>query len=133
VFVEYEPQTRVEGEIQQMPADFPVTEFWRVLTGAATGRSSAQQVTLFDSVGFALEDHSALTFLRDAAAELGIGSVIDLVPAAADPKDLFGVLRGDGSSASARPVVVQTEGQHGRRQVLERGADRLEHGALVGG
>ena len=31
VFVEYELQTRIEGDIQQMPADFPVAEFWRVL------------------------------------------------------------------------------------------------------
>ena len=132
VFVEYEPQTRVEGEIQQMPADFPVTAFWQVLTGAAAGRSSAQQVTLFDSVGFALEDHAALTFLRDVAAELGIGSVIDLVPVAADPKNLFGLLRGDGPPASAGVCPAQAEDQHGRRQVFERRADGLEHGALVG-
>ena len=33
VFVEYEPQTRIEGDIQQMPADFPVVELWRVLAG----------------------------------------------------------------------------------------------------
>jgi ornithine cyclodeaminase len=131
VFVEYEPQTRVEGEIQQMPADFPVTEFWRVLTGAAAGRQSAQQVTLFDSVGFALEDHSALTFLRDAALELGIGSPIDLVPASADPKNLFGLLRDEGAAVSVGPVAVQTEGQHGRRQVFERRADGLEHGAFA--
>ena len=38
VAVEYEPQTRVEGEIQQMPADFPVVELWRVLAGEAPGR-----------------------------------------------------------------------------------------------
>ena len=153
VFVEYEPQTRIEGEIQQMPADFPVTEFWRVLTGAAPGRNNAQDVTLFDSVGFALEDHSALTFLRDAAAELGIGSVIDLVPALADPKNLFGLLGGFGgfggfsgfSGAGAVPsasstdaalsgggVAVQAQDQHGRRQVRQRRADGLEHGALVG-
>jgi ornithine cyclodeaminase len=52
-------------------------------------------VTVFDSVGFALEDYSALTFVRDAAAELGIGDVIELVPHAADPKNLFGVLRAE--------------------------------------
>ncbi|MES2715200.1 MAG: ornithine cyclodeaminase [Pseudomonadota bacterium] len=93
VFVEFEPQTRIEGDIQQMPADFPVTEFWRVLARTAPGRRSADQVTVFDSVGFALEDYSALTFMRDAAAELGIGETVELVPEAADPKNLFGVLR----------------------------------------
>jgi len=92
VFVEYEPQTRVEGDIQQMPADFAVTEFWRVLAGDAPGRVHAQQVTVFDSVGFALEDHAALTFMRDAALELGLGELIDLVPRPVDPKDLYGLL-----------------------------------------
>ena len=50
-------------------------------------------MTVFDSVGFALEDYAALRFMRDAAAELGIGGVIQLVPQAADPKNLFGELR----------------------------------------
>jgi len=93
VFVEYEPQSRIEGDLQQMPADFAVTEFWRVLAGEAPGRTSAEQVTVFDSVGFALEDFSALRLLRDLAAELDLGRKIDLVPDMADPKNLFGELR----------------------------------------
>jgi ornithine cyclodeaminase len=110
VFVEFEAQTRVEGDIQQMPADFPVTEFWRVLAGQAPGRSSADQVTVFDSVGFALEDYSALTFMRDTAAELGLGEVIELVPKAADPKNLFGVLR-DEPVHHGLPVAVAADRQ----------------------
>lgn len=90
VFVEYPPQTRIEGEIQNVAPDFPVTEFWRVLTGAAPGRTSAEQVTIFDSVGFALEDFSALRHLRADIAGLGLGIEIDLVAAPDDPKDLFG-------------------------------------------
>jgi len=101
VFVEFEPQTRIEGDIQQMPADFVVTEFWRVLSGQAPGRTDTAQVTVFDSVGFALEDYSALTFMRDAAAQLGIGEIVELVPEAIDPKNLFGVLCGE-----PRPVVA---------------------------
>ncbi|MDZ5456943.1 ornithine cyclodeaminase [Azohydromonas lata] len=93
VFVEFEPQTRIEGEIQQMPADFPVTELWRVLAGQHPGRRADEEVTLFDSVGFALEDYSALTWVHDTALSLGIGQRIDLVPAQDDPKDLFGLLR----------------------------------------
>jgi ornithine cyclodeaminase len=90
VFVEYEPQTRIEGDIQQMSPDFPVTELWRVLSRQAPGRNSASQVTVFDSVGFALEDYSALTFLRDMAQEHQIGRIIELVPTLSDPKNLFG-------------------------------------------
>lgn len=92
VFVEFEPQSRIEGELQQMPAGFRVTELWRVLTGDADGRRSADEITVFDSVGFALEDYSALRLLRDCAAELGLGREIDLVPRMQDPKDLFGHL-----------------------------------------
>jgi len=93
VFVEFEPQTRIEGELQQMPADFPVTEFWRVLAGTHPGRMHRNEITVFDSVGFALEDHAALCFVQDVAQELGIGETIRLVPELADPKDLFGLLR----------------------------------------
>jgi ornithine cyclodeaminase len=108
VFVEFEPQTRIEGDIQQMPADFAVTEFWRVLDGQALGRTSARQVTVFDSVGFALEDYSALSFMRDAAVELDIGELIDLVPRSADPKNLFGLLRSE-PAAIAKTAVAQWE------------------------
>ena len=93
VFVEYAPQTRIEGDIQQLPGDFPVTELWEVLAGRRPGRTGDAQVTVFDSVGFALEDFSALRFLRDAAERLGIGQPIALIPQPADPKDLFGMLR----------------------------------------
>ena len=107
VFVEFEPQTRIEGDIQQMPADFPVTEFWRVLSGDMPGRTSDAQVTVFDSVGFALEDYSALTFVRDAAAELGIGDIVELVPRNADPKNLFGVLRSEAPRPASSPAGPQ--------------------------
>ena len=90
VFVEFEPQSRIEGELQQMPADFAVTELWQVLTGAAPGRRTRDEVTLFDSVGFALEDYSALRLLRDCADELGLGREAGLIPSLRDPKDLFG-------------------------------------------
>jgi ornithine cyclodeaminase len=75
-----------------MPADVPVTELWQVLSGTAAGRTAAEQVTVFDSVGFALEDYSALRFMREQAIALGIGEPLPLIPALADPKDLFSVL-----------------------------------------
>ncbi|HVL46817.1 MAG TPA: ornithine cyclodeaminase, partial [Acidovorax sp.] len=93
VFVEYALQTRIEGDIQQLAPDFAVTELWEVLAGQHGGRSSDAAVTVFDSVGFALEDFSALRFLRDAAAELGMGQPIELIPQLSDPKNLFGLLR----------------------------------------
>ncbi|MBV9697989.1 MAG: ornithine cyclodeaminase [Gammaproteobacteria bacterium] len=93
IVVEFEAQSRIEGEIQQLPADFPVTELARVLQGAAPGRASAAEVTVFDSVGFALEDFSALRYLRRIHHEEGgPRAAIDLVPDLDDPKDLFALL-----------------------------------------
>ncbi|MGL5008880.1 MAG: ornithine cyclodeaminase, partial [Paracoccaceae bacterium] len=43
IFVEYPPQTRIEGEIQQLPEDYPVTELWQVMAGTAPGRTDARQ------------------------------------------------------------------------------------------
>ncbi len=94
IFVEFEPQTRIEGDIQQLPVEHPVVDLWRVLAGAAEGRQSREQITVFDSVGFALEDYSALRLVYQLAQDMGIGQEVDLVPPADDPKDLFRHTRG---------------------------------------
>lgn len=94
VIVEYEPQSRIEGEIQQLPADFPVLEFADVLAETVEGRSSAEDVTIFDSVGFALEDYSALRYLHKLQQEDPADRRrIDLIPYLDDPKNLFGLLQ----------------------------------------
>lgn len=109
VVVEFEPQSRIEGEIQQMPADFPVTEFHRILTGQAPGRRTAQEVTVFDSVGFALEDFSALRTLHALLQQYPhLGTPIDLVPQMNDPKDLFGLLH---ATAPQARTALQPEPQ----------------------
>lgn len=92
VFVEFPEQTRIEGEIQQMAADFAVTEFWQVLGNQAPGRTSADQVTIFDSVGFAIEDFAALRYVRDAVDGTDFFEEIDLVANPENPKDLFGLI-----------------------------------------
>ncbi|WP_322060264.1 ornithine cyclodeaminase [Paraburkholderia sp. J63] len=109
VFVEYEPQTRIEGDIQQMPSDFPVTELWRVLRGETAGRKNASQVTIFDSVGFALEDYSALRYLYALAVQYVAGTEISLIPPAADPKNLFALVSMQTAPASR---IVALEPTH---------------------
>lgn len=92
IFVEFPPQTRVEGEIQQLDADYPVTELWQVIAGQKQGRTSEKQITLFDSVGFAIEDFSMLRMVRDLVQGTAFYSDIDLIAEPADPRDLFGLL-----------------------------------------
>jgi ornithine cyclodeaminase len=102
VVVEFEPQSRMEGEIQQMDAAFPVSELAAVLDGRVRARTSADDVTIFDSVGFALEDFAALRYLlRIHQEERGAQPQIDLVPELADPKNLFALL-------ANRPLAVPT-------------------------
>jgi ornithine cyclodeaminase len=92
IFVEYPAQTRVEGEIQQLAPDHPVTELWRVIAGEVPGRQNAAEITLFDSVGFAIEDFSALRYIRAKALETGLYDTLDMIADPDDPRDLFGML-----------------------------------------
>jgi len=105
VFVEYEPQTRIEGDLQQMPPDFAVTELWQVLLGQAPGRTTDAEMTIFDSVGFALEDFSALRYMRDSALALGMRRTLALIPELDDPKNLFALVRPAAPAAAAAPTA----------------------------
>ncbi len=94
VFVEYTAQTRIEGEIQQMPADFPVTELWQVIAGEKPGRGQApRHITLFDGVGFAIEDFSALRWLRDKVSAGRHCHLLDMVADPDDPRELYGMVQ----------------------------------------
>ncbi|MBO9432970.1 ornithine cyclodeaminase [Ruegeria sp. R13_0] len=92
IFVEYPEQTRIEGEIQALEDDHPVTELWQVMTGQARGRTDDKQITLFDSVGFAIEDFSALRVIKSAVAETDFFEPLDMLADPDDPRDLFGML-----------------------------------------
>ena len=92
IFVEFPPQTRIEGEIQQLAPDHPVTELWQVMTGVAKGRSDPAQITLFDSVGFAIEDFSALRYVREKIRGTAFYTDLDMVADPDEPRDLFGML-----------------------------------------
>jgi ornithine cyclodeaminase len=91
-FVEYPPQTWIEGEIQRMDRNYPITELWRVVAGLAPGRRDAQQITLFDSVGFAIEDFSALQYVREVIGETPFFEMLDMIADPDDPRDLYGML-----------------------------------------
>ncbi len=93
IFVEYPPQTRIEGEIQQLDDDYPVIELWKVISGQLLGRVTNNQITLFDSVGFATEDFSALRYIRDQLERTGHFVELDLLADPDDPRDLFGMVQ----------------------------------------
>ena len=96
IFVEYPPQTRIEGEIQQLAPNHQVTELWQVMTGAAKGRRDSRAITLFDSVGFAIEDFSALRYvhaqLNTLPKSMGFSQDLDMIADPDEPRDLYGML-----------------------------------------
>jgi len=107
IFTEFTPQTRIEGEIQQLPADYPVAELWEVITGKAKGRQSAREITLFDSVGFAIEDFSALRWVWRNVLGTPFYQELDLLADPDEPRDLFGMLL-RAQAAGASPVLRET-------------------------
>ena len=93
IFVEYPPQTRIEGEIQQLDDDHPVIELWQVMTGEKPGRTGDRQITLFDSVGFAIEDFSALRYVHSRIKGTPFYTELDMLADPDDPRDLFGMVQ----------------------------------------
>ena len=58
----------------------------------AQGRCARDQITVFDSVGFATEDFSALRYLSDLIEGTDFYDEIDLLTEPEDPRNLFGLL-----------------------------------------
>src|SRR5271168_491963 len=106
IVVEFEPQARIEGEIQQLDAAARVIEIADVVSGEVPARLGSTDVSIFDSVGFALNDFSSLRYLHRLDRELAGGSVIDLIPSLDDPKDLFGELKLGSSRGKSRTPAL---------------------------
>jgi hypothetical protein len=124
VFVEYAEQTRIEGDIQQMPADFPVTELWRVFTGEAPGRSTPDEITLFDSVGFGIEDFSALSYVHALVEGREDLRRLDLIVELDNPRDLYTLLH-DAAVSLSQPAAKANGATHRARLFFKQ--DRIRH------
>lgn len=104
IFVEYLPQTIEEGDIQRLTeeevSEKVTGELWQLVTGERLGRQSNSDVTIFDGVGFAIEDYSVLRLAYDLATHYNLGTEMDLIPPIEDPKNLISVLPGYGASVT---------------------------------
>lgn len=70
-----------------------------MIQGLHPGRQHESEVAVFDSVGFAIEDFSALRYLARSVDRTHIARDIDLVADPLDPKDLYGYI----AESSVRP------------------------------
>jgi len=97
IVVEYFDQSFIEGEIQRLSKvkakKLVHAEMYEIVTGRKKGRENDQEITLFDSVGIALEDYSVLRLVYELAEKYNIGEDYNVTPVIGDPKDLITTLR----------------------------------------
>lgn len=96
IVVEYFDQSFIEGEIQRLTKrkakKLVYAELHELVNGAKKGRLNEKEITLYDSVGIALEDYSVLRVIYTLSQKYDIGKDLNLTPVISDPKDLFALL-----------------------------------------
>ena len=97
IAVEFFPQSFIEGEIQQLSESeakqYVCAELWELVQEKKSARLDPNDITVFDSVGFALEDYTILRLVYDLAQHYSIGIPSNLIPKLDDPSDLYSLLR----------------------------------------
>ncbi|MDZ7586455.1 MAG: ornithine cyclodeaminase [Patescibacteria group bacterium] len=96
VVVEYFDQSLIEGEIQRLKRSeakkLVYAELYELVNGSKKGRENDREITLFDSVGIALEDYSALRLTYELAQKYNLGEDGNFTPVINDPKNLISAL-----------------------------------------
>ncbi|MCP5077588.1 MAG: ornithine cyclodeaminase, partial [Psychromonas sp.] len=93
IVVEYLPQTKIEGEIQQLDDDFSCSELHEIVNREVLLNVKDDGTIIYDSVGFALEDYAILRLVYRLAVQYQLGNDIDIIPNLPDVKDLFSLIK----------------------------------------
>lgn len=96
VIVEYFDQSFIEGEIQRFTKrqakKLVYAQLHELINGLKRARINDQEITLFDSVGIALEDYSALRLTYELTKRYNIGEDLNFTPVLEDPKNLYSIV-----------------------------------------
>ncbi|QOJ78833.1 ornithine cyclodeaminase [Infirmifilum lucidum] len=87
--VDFPDQALREGEAQQVPREKVYAHLGEIVLGLKPGRTSQSEVTLFDSVGFAMEDLVAYKLVYELALREGVGRTVKIVATPARPKNIY--------------------------------------------
>lgn len=97
IVVEYLEQCAIEGEIQRFSEEeikrHVGAELNEIISGSKRGRNNSQEITLYDSVGIALEDYSVLRFVYELSEKHGLGQDLNFTPILKDCKNLISMLQ----------------------------------------
>ena len=97
-------QARQEGECQQLDVSEIGPDFTTIVKRSAEYEAAQSALTVFDSTGWAIEDHVVATMMFEFARELGVGRTIALECLPPDPKDPYSLLHADDRLAVAASV-----------------------------
>jgi ornithine cyclodeaminase len=94
---DYFEQAITEGEIQRFSRStaksMVYAELHDLVTGHKQGRHEDEEITIYDSVGMALEDYSALCLTYRLAKQYKLGEHYHMLPMIDAPKDLISSLQ----------------------------------------
>lgn len=93
IVVEYLEQAQIEWEIQifgDKASDFVFAQLAEIIQGGKKWRENDNEITLFDGVGFALEDYVVLNYINILTEKLWFYENLEMIPELTDCKDLFG-------------------------------------------
>ncbi len=93
IVIEFMEQSKHEGEIQNYDSRKVYAELWQLTRREKPGRTNDEEIFVYDSVGFALEDYTILKLIYSLAEDFHVGHMLDMVPEIKNPKNLFGALR----------------------------------------
>lgn len=92
---DFRAQAIAEGECQQFAEQASIgPELFEVIKQPTRYVNQQQQLSVFDSTGFALEDQVAMNMMLDYAKALDLGSWVSLESAAADVKNPYSFVVG---------------------------------------
>ncbi|MEV3985321.1 ornithine cyclodeaminase family protein [Nonomuraea sp. NPDC049758] len=89
VFPDHLAQARHEGECQRLGADQIGPELAELCAAPELAEPYTGRLTVFDSTGFALEDHVALDVFLELAAACGVGSEVQIEHLPGDAVDPY--------------------------------------------
>ena len=100
-------QCLAEGEAQHLTAADLGPDLAALVRNRAEWEGHRGRLTVFDSTGWALEDLVAAELVTGHCERLGLGTVVELQPAATDPYDPYHRLLNPAGQAS-RPIADPT-------------------------
>ena len=102
VVPDFREQAIVEGECQQLDENEIGPDFTELVQNADGFAQAQDQLTVFDSTGWALEDHIVAQMVLTYAKEMKIGNLASFESSSPDPKDPYSVFR-------SLPELVHTQ------------------------